>query len=38
MQSGEPELKFAGANYKDISSDLPLDHIDWQMVDVPQIP
>lgn len=35
---GNPEFIFAGAETEDLSSDTPLDHIAWQMVEIPAKP
>jgi LmbE family N-acetylglucosaminyl deacetylase len=33
---GNPIFIFAGAETEDLSSDIPIDHIAWQMVEIPQ--
>jgi LmbE family N-acetylglucosaminyl deacetylase len=35
---GNPVFIFAGAETEDLSSDMPIDHIAWQMVEIPQNP
>jgi len=35
---GNPVFIFAGAETEDLSSDTPLDHIAWQVVEIPQNP
>ncbi len=35
---GNPVFIFAGAETEELASDTPLDHIAWQMVEIPQNP
>jgi hypothetical protein len=35
---GNPVFIFAGVETEDLSSDVPIDHIAWQMVEIPQNP